>query len=95
MNLVDARPSTSRRVGQSITLRWKYSQSDIPKIQEYRVYRADRIERNFQQIASVPVSHLEYIMDASEPGDFVLTVKAFDGVTESNPSNEVLLQVTP
>ena len=95
MNLVDARPSTSKRVGQSITLRWKYSQSDIPKIQEYRVYRADRIERNFQQIASVPVSHLEYIMDASEPGDFVLTVKAFDGVTESNPSNEVLLQVTP
>jgi hypothetical protein len=34
-------------------------------------------------------------MDAIEPGDFVLAVKAFDGETESNPSNEVLLRVTP
>jgi len=95
MNLVDARPSTSRRIGQRIILRWDSSPSDIPKIQEYRVYRADRIERNFQQIASVPVSQLEHSMDAIEPGDFVLAVKAFDGETESNPSNEVLLRVTP
>jgi hypothetical protein len=34
-------------------------------------------------------------MDAIEPGDFVLTVKAFNGVEESNPSNEVLVQVKP
>ena len=95
MNLVDTRPSTSRRIGKRIILRWDSSPSDIPKIQEYRVYRADRIERNFQQIASVPVSQLEYSMDAIEPGDFVLAVKAFDGETESNPSNEVLLRVTP
>ena len=95
VNLVDSRPSASRQVGQRLTLRWDYPQVETPKIEEYRIYRADRIQRNFQKIASVPVNVLEYTMDAIEPGDFVLTVKAFDGITESNPSNEVLVQVKP
>jgi len=95
VNLVDTRPSTSKRVGQRMTLQWQYPQAEIPKIQEYRIYRADRIERNFQKIASVPINVLVYTMDAMEPGDFVLAVKAFDGVMESSPSNEVLVQVKP
>ncbi len=95
VNLVDTRPSTSKRVGQRMTLQWQYNQAEIPKLQEYRIYRAGRIERNFQKIASVPINVLEYTMDAIEPGDFVLTVKAFNGVEESNPSNEVRVQVKP
>ncbi|MSO22406.1 MAG: fibronectin type III domain-containing protein [Acidobacteria bacterium] len=78
-----------------MTLQWQYNQAEIPKLQEYRIYRAGRIERNFQKIASVPMDVLEYTMDAIEAGDFVLTVKAFNGVEESNPSNEVGVQVKP
>jgi hypothetical protein len=32
------------------------------------------------------------MMDA---GDFVLSVKTFDGIEESSPSNEVLIRVIP
>jgi len=95
VNLIDARPSTSKRVGQRITLQWQYSESEIPRVQEYRIYQANRIERNFQSVASVPTNVLEYSMDTLQPGDFVLTVRAFDGVNESNPGNEVLVQVKP
>ena len=94
-NLVDARPSASKRVGERITLRWQYPESEIPKMQEYRIYQADRIERNFQNVASVPATVLEYSMDLLHPGDFVLAVRAFDGVSESSPSNEVLVNVKP
>ncbi len=75
MNSVDTRPSVSKRVGQRMTLQWQYPEAEIPKIQEYRIYRADRIERNFQKIASVPINVLEHTMDATEPGDFVLRSK--------------------
>ena len=95
MNFVDARPSTSRRVGERITLQWHYPQAEIPKMQEYRIYQADRIERNFLNVASVPANVLEYSMDVLHLGDFVLAVRAFDGVNESNPSNEVLVHVKP
>jgi hypothetical protein len=95
VNLVDARPSTSKRVGERIKLQWQYPESEIPKMQEYRIYQADRIERNFQNVASVPANVLEYSMDLLQPGDFVLAVRAFDGVNESNPSNEVLVNVKP
>jgi hypothetical protein len=95
VNLVDARPTTSKRVGDRITLQWEYPQTEIPKMQEYRIYRADRMGRNFENVASVPASVLEYSMDLSVPGDFVLAVRVFDGVNESNPSNEVLVQVKP
>jgi len=95
VNLVDARPSTSKRVGERIKLQWQYPESEIPKMQEYRIYQADRIERNFQHVASVPANVLEYAMDMLRPGDFVLEVRAFDGVNESNPSNEVLVNVKP
>jgi hypothetical protein len=64
-------------------------------MQEYRIYQADRIERNFQSVASVPATVLEYSMDLLDPGDFVLAVRAFDGVSESSPSNEVLVNVKP
>ena len=60
VNLVDSRPSASRQVGQRLTLRWDYPQVETPKIQEYRIYRADRIQRNFQKLASVTVNVLEY-----------------------------------
>ena len=95
LNSVDSRPSASRRVGDRITLRWEYPDSEIRKIQEYRIYRAARIERNFQRIASVPLDLLEHSIDMMEPGDFVLSIKAFNGTEESNPSNEVLVQVIP
>jgi len=95
VNLVDARPTTSRRVGERIKLQWDYAESEIPKMQEYRIYRADRIERNFQNVASVPANVLEYSMDLLHPGDFVLAVRVFDGVNESNPSNEVIVHVSP
>ena len=95
VNLVDARPTTFRRVGERIKLRWDYAESEIPQMQEYRIYRADRIERNFQNVASVPANVLEYSMDLLHPGDFVLAVRAFDGVSESNPSNEVIVHVSP
>ena len=95
MDLVDARPATSKRVGERITLQWQYPQAGIPKMQEYRIYRANRIERNFENVASVPANVLEYSMDLLHPGDFVLAVRAFDGVNESNPSNEVLINVKP
>ena len=95
VNLVDARPTTSRRVGERIKLQWDYAESEIPKMQEYRIYRADRIERNFQNVASVPANVLEYSMDLPQPGDFVIAVRAFDGVNESNPSNEVIVHVSP
>ena len=80
VNSVDTRPSVSRRVGERMTLQWQYPEAEIPKIQEYRIYRADRIGRNFQKIASVPIHVLEHTMDVIEPGDFVLMVKAFNGV---------------
>jgi hypothetical protein len=95
LNLVDVRPTTSRRVGERITLQWQYPQTEMSKMQEYRIYRADRMERNFENVASVPANVLEYSMDVLHPGDFVLAVRAFDGVSESNPSNEVLVQVKP
>jgi hypothetical protein len=95
VNLVDARPSTSKRLGERMKLQWQYPESEIPKMQEYRIYQADRIERNFQNVASVPANVLEYSMDLLHPGDFVLAVRAFDGVNESNPSNEVLVNVKP
>ena len=93
--MIDARPTTSRRVGERIKLQWDYAESEIPKMQEYRIYRADRIERNFQNVASVPANVLEYSMDLLHPGDFVIAVRAFDGVSESNPSNEVIVHVSP
>ncbi|MCI0628204.1 MAG: fibronectin type III domain-containing protein [Acidobacteria bacterium] len=95
LNLLDTRPTVSKRVGERLRLRWQYDPAEISKIQEYRIYRADRATRNFQKIASVPVSVLEHSLDATVAGDFVLAVKAFNGVQESNPSNEVLLQVKP
>jgi hypothetical protein len=95
VNLVDARPTTSRRVGERIKLQWDYPESEIPKMQEYRIYCADRIERNFQNVASVPADVLEYSMDLLHPGDFVLAIRTFDGVNESNPSNEVIVHVSP
>jgi hypothetical protein len=95
VNLIDARPTTSRRVGERIKLQWDYAESEIPKMQEYRIYRADRIERNFQNVASVPANVLEYSMDLLHPGDFVIAVRAFDGVNESSPSNEVIVHVSP
>jgi len=95
VNLVDARPITSKRVGDRVTLQWQYPQTEIHKLQEYRIYRANRIQRNFENVASVPANVLEYSMDVLQQGDFVLAVRAFDGVSESNPSNEVLVQVIP
>ena len=95
MNSVDTRPAAFRRVGDRITLQWEYPTSEIPKAQEYRIYRAERMERNFQRIASVPIDVLEYTLEMVDPGDFVLTIKAFNGVDESSPSNEVLVQVIP
>ena len=95
MNSVDTRPTAFRRVGDRITLQWEYPASEIPKMQEYRIYRADRMQRNFQKVASVPIDVLEYSVDMMEPGDFVLTIKAFSGAEESSPSNEVLVQVIP
>ena len=95
MNLVDVRPTTSKRLGERITLQWQYPQAEIPKMQEYRIYRAHRAERNFETVASVPANVLEYSMEMLQPGDFVLSVRAFDGVNESNPSNEVLVHVKP
>lgn len=95
LNSVDSRLLTSKQLGQSLTLRWQYDPAEVVKIQEYRIYRADRAKRNFQRIASVPFDVLEYTLDASEAGNFVISVRAFDGVTESSPSNEVVVQVTP
>jgi hypothetical protein len=95
MNSVDTRPLAFRRVGDRITLRWDYPHSEIPKIQGYRIYRDDRIERKFQKIASVPTDVLEYSIDMREPGDFVLMVRTYGCAEESNPSNEVLVQVMP
>ena len=90
---VDSRPVTLMRSGQSFTLRW--DAADVSKTHEYRIYRADRAARNFERIASVSGNVLECSLVATEPGDFAIAVKAFDGVSESNPSNEVLLQVLP
>jgi hypothetical protein len=95
MNSVDTRPSAFRRLGDRITLRWDYPASEIPKAQEYRIYRADRMERKFQMIASVPIDVLEYSLDMMDAGDFVLSVKTFNGIEESTPSNEVLVRVIP
>lgn len=95
LNSVDSRLVASKRLGQNLTLRWQYDPAEVVKIQEYRIYRADQSKRNFQRIASVPFDVLEYSLDASEAGDFVISVRAFDGVTESSPSNEVVVQVTP
>ncbi len=95
VNSADTRPSASRRVGDRITLRWDYPHSEIPKIHGYRIYRADRIKRKFQKIASVPTDVLEYSIDMMEPGDFVLTIKTFGSAEESSPSNEVLVHVIP
>src|SRR5262245_21489845 len=95
VDLVDSRPSTSKQVGQRLTLRWDFPQAETPSIQEFRIYRADRVERRFERIASVAAHLLEYTIEALEPGDFVLTIRAFNGIEESDPSNEVLLQVRP
>jgi len=95
MNTLDTRPSTSKRVGERITLQWQYPHAATSQVQEYRIYQADAIERNFRKIGSVPKEVLEYVMDVIEAGNFALMVRAFDGVLESSPSNEVLLQVKP
>lgn len=95
LNSVDSRPATSKRLGQRLTLRWQYDPAEVLKIQEYRIYRANRAARNFQLLASVPSNVLEHTLNATEPGDFIISVRAFNGVKESNPSNEVLVQVKP
>ena len=95
LNSVDSRPATSKRLGQRLTLRWQYDPAEVLKIQEYRIYRANPAARNFQLIASVPFNVLEHTLDATETGDFIIAVRAFNGVKESSPSNEVFLQVKP
>ena len=95
LDWVDTRPVTSKRIGQRVTLRWQYDPSEIGMIQEYRIYRADRATRSFQLMGSVSSNVLEYSLDATQAGDFAIIVKAFNGVRESSPSNEVLLQVLP
>ena len=85
----------SKQVGQRLTLQWDFPPAETPSIQEFRIYRADRLERRFERIASVPAHLLEYTLEALEPGDFVFTIRAFNGIEESDPSNEVLLQVRP
>jgi hypothetical protein len=95
LNALDSRPVTVKRPGEPLKLRWEYDRSEISKILEYRLYRADRVSRRYERIASVPAGQLEFSLQVGEPGDFVLIVRAFDGELESDPSNEVILQVKP
>ena len=93
LDSVDSRPVSFLRSGQQFTLRW--DAADVSEVHEFRIYRADRATRDFQRIASVPGSVLACSLRATDPGDFTISVRAFDGVGESNPSNEVLVQVLP
>lgn len=95
VGVIDTRPLTPKRQGDPVTVRWHYDPEQIPKILEYRIYRADRASRLFQKLAAVPAAELQASFDATEPGEFLLVVKAFDGLVESNPSNEVILRVEP
>lgn len=95
LDWTDLRPSVSKRVGEQVTLHWQYDPAEARKIQEYRIYRADRAARNFQIIDRVPSNVLERSLEARDTGTFVISVRAFDGARESHPSNEVLLEVKP
>jgi hypothetical protein len=93
LSTFDSRPVTRKKVGESFTLHWNYGPQEILRIQEFRVYRAKRADRIFEQITTVPPTELEYKTESPEPGEHCYIVKAFDGVKESFPSNEVIVAV--
>jgi hypothetical protein len=95
LNALDARPMAFKRRGQPLTLRWAYDPNEMPRILEYRIYRASPANRNFELMVTVPPARLHFSVSTLETGDFVFLVKAFDGRLESDPSNEVLLRVAP
>ncbi len=93
LSTLDSRPVTRKKVGESFTLSWNYGPQEISGIQEFRVYRAKREDRIFKRITTVPPTELEYKTESPEPGEHCYIVKAFDGVKESLPSNEVIVAV--
>lgn len=92
LSILDSRPVTRKKVGESFTLSWNYG-PQISGIQEFRVYRAKRADRIFERITTVPPTELEYKTESPEPGEHCYIVKAFDGVKESLPSNEIIVAV--
>jgi hypothetical protein len=93
LSTLDSRPVTRKKAGESFTLSWNYGPQEISGIQEFRVYRAKRADRIFERITTVPPTELEYKTQSPEPGEHCYVVKAFDGVKESLPSNEVIVVV--
>jgi hypothetical protein len=94
LEALDTTPRVQKRVGEEAIIAWNYDPAKFSEVVEFRIYLVEKRGLNYRLLQTLPKEQDAFRYAAQSTGTFIFVVKAFNGVQESPPSAEVMVEVS-